>query len=308
MRNDVTLWGHNGERAEQLRETRENADYLPGIKLPPSIHVTSDIRDCANAELIVVVTPSVAVRATLEQAREFIARDAVLLSCTKGIEHGSGLRMTQILSEVCPDHTVAVLSGPNLAVEVSRDLPTATVLGCEQSECAEELQQYLGSSRFRIYSSDETTGIELGGALKNVFAIPAGVSDGFGLGDNSKAALVTRALAELLRLGTAMGGSARTFYGLSGAGDLIATCFSQHSRNRRVGEQIGRGRTVEQITSSMQMVAEGIPTTKSAYECARRLNIETPIIDQVYAVLYEGKPPLQGLQELLGRDQKAERI
>ena len=306
--NDVSLWARNSTRAEQLRKTRENADYLPDIKLPPSIHISSDIRECANAELIVIVTPSVALRATLEQARPFISRHAVLLSCTKGIEHGTGMRMTQIMADVCPEHKVAVLSGPNLAVEVSRDLPTATVLGCEEPECAAELQQYLGSSRFRIYSSDETTGIELGGALKNVFAIAAGVSDGFGLGDNSKAALVTRALAELLRLGTAMGGSARTFYGLSGAGDLIATCFSQHSRSRRVGEQIGRGRTVEQISSSMQMVAEGIPTTKSAFECARRLNIETPIIDQVYAVLYEGKPPSQALQELLGRDQKAERI
>jgi glycerol-3-phosphate dehydrogenase (NAD(P)+) len=302
------LWGHNPERAAQLRETRENAGYLPGVKLPESIHVTSELADCAGAELIVVVTPSTAVRKVVEQARPFIAKEAVLLSCTKGIEHGSGMRMTQIMAEVCPEHTVAVLSGPNLAVEVSRDLPTATVLGCEQAECAEQLQQYLGSSRFRIYSSDETTGIELGGALKNVFAIAAGVSDGFGLGDNSKAALVTRALAELLRLGTAMGGNARTFYGLSGAGDLIATCFSQHSRNRRVGEQIGRGRTVEQITASTQTVAEGIPTTKSAFECARRLNIETPIIDQVYAVVYEGKAPSQALQELLGRDQKAERI
>lgn len=216
--------------------------------------------------------------------------------------------MTQILADVLPDHTAAVLSGPNLAVEVSRDLPTATVLGCQQPDCAAELQQYLGSTRFRIYSSDETTGIELGGALKNVFAIAAGVSDGFGLGDNSKAALVTRALAELLRLGTAMGGNTRTFYGLSGAGDLIATCFSQHSRNRRVGEQLGRGRALAELNAAMQTVAEGVPTTKSAYECARRLSIETPIIDQIYAILYEGKQPSQALQELLGRDQKSERI
>jgi len=193
-------------------------------------------------------------------------------------------------------------------VEVSRDLPTATVLGCEQAACAEALQQYLGSSRFRIYSSNETTGIELGGALKNVFAIAAGASDGFGLGDNSKSALVTRALAELLRLGTAMGGKPKTFYGLSGAGDLIATCFSQHGRNRRVGEQLGRGRTLDQITTSMQMVAEGIPTTRSAYECARRLGIETPIIDQVYALLYENKSPAQALQELLDRGQKSEQL
>ena len=305
--NQITFWGHNEERAARLKVTRENPEYLPGIKLPPEIRVTSSLADCADADLIVLVTPSVAVRTISESLRSCIPKAAVLLSCTKGIEHGSGLRMSEILQQTLPDHTVAVLSGPNLAVEVARDLPTATVLGCADAACAEELQQYLGGSHFRIYSSDETIGIELGGALKNVFAIPAGVSDGLGLGDNSKAALVTRALAELLRLGTAMGGNARTFYGLSGAGDLIATCFSQHSRNRRVGEELGRGRTLEQITSSMQMVAEGIPTTKSAWECARRLNIETPIIDQVYAVLYEGKPPAQALQALLGRDQKSER-
>ena len=305
--NNVTLWGHNAERTDRLRATRENADYLPGVPLPDSILVTSNMADCGGADLIVFVTPSLAVRPVAEQLRGSIGKDAVLLSCTKGIEHGSGMRMTEILEEILPEHTVAVLSGPNLAIEVSRDLPTATVLGCRQSECAEELQRYLGSSRFRIYSSDETTGIELGGALKNVFAICAGVSDGFGLGDNSKAALVTRALAEMLRLGTAMGGSARSFYGLSGAGDLIATCFSQHSRNRRVGEQLGRGRSLDEIMSSVQTVSEGVPTAKSAYECARRLNIETPIIDQAYAVLHEGKHPAKALEELLGRDQKSER-
>ena len=305
--NDILLWGHNPERTEQLRLTHENADYLPGVHLPEAITITSNISDCAGAELIVFVTPSTALRSIAEQLRPHAPNDAVLLSCTKGIEHGSGLRMTQVLAEVMPEHTVAVLSGPNLAVEVSRDRPTATVLGCEQAECAEELQQHLGSSLFRIYSSDETTGIELGGALKNVFALAAGCSDGFGLGDNSKAALVTRSLAEMLRLGTAMGGHPKTFYGLSGAGDLIATCFSQHSRNRRVGEQLGRGRTLEQIAARSHSVAEGVPTAKSAFECARRLNIETPIIDQVYSVVYEGKGPAQALQELLGRDQKAER-
>ncbi len=306
--NEITLWGRDAEHISTLATARENPDYLPGARLPPAVTVTSDPAVCSGADLVVFVTPSVAVRSVAERMKPFVSKDAVLLSCTKGIEHGTGMRMTQILSEVFPDQTVAVLSGPNLALEVARDLPTATVLGCEQAECAEELQQYLGSSRFRIYSSNETTGIELGGALKNVFAIPAGVSDGFGLGDNSKAALVTRSLAELVRLGTAMGGRPRTFYGLSGAGDLIATCFSQHSRNRKVGEQLGRGRELGQITSSMKMIAEGVPTTKSAYECARKLDIETPIIDQVYAVLYEGKPPAQGLQELLGRDQKDERL
>ncbi len=305
--NEIVLWGHNAERVERLRTARENSEYLPGIALPPSVFVTNKLADCADADLVVFVTPSTAVRSVAEAARPLIKRSAVLLSCTKGIEHGTGMRITQILEEIFPANTVAVLSGPNLAVEVARELPTATVLGCRLSECAEELQQHLGSARFRIYSSDETTGIELGGALKNVFAIAAGISDGFGLGDNSKAALVTRALAELLRLGVAMGGNARTFYGLSGAGDLIATCFSRLSRNRDVGEKIGRGQSIPEITSTMKMVAEGIPTARSAYECARRLEVETPIIDQVYAIVHEGKPPAKALEDLLERDQKSER-
>lgn len=233
---------------------------------------------------------------------------AVLLSCTKGIEHGTGMRMSEILSEIFPEHKIAVLSGPNLAAEVARNVPTATVIACRDPECATHLQGFLGSSRFRIYTSDDLTSVELGGALKNVFAIAAGASDGLGLGDNTKAALVTRSLAELVRLGSAMGGNLRSFYGLSGVGDLIATCFSRHSRNRHVGECLGRGQTLQQITSAMEMVAEGIPTTKSAYECARRLGIDTPIIDQVYALLYEGKPPVQAMHDLLERDQKSEQI
>jgi glycerol-3-phosphate dehydrogenase (NAD(P)+) len=306
--NAVTLWGHNPSRTARIRETRENAEYLPGAKLPESIHVTSEIADCLRADLIVFVTPSVALRSVANRLQDAgLDSETILLSGTKGIEHGTGLRMTEVLHEIFPRNTVAVLSGPNLAAEVSRDLPSAAVLGCCNPQCAEELQSYLGSERFRIYSSDETIGIELGGALKNVFAIAAGASDGFGLGDNSKAALVTRGLAELLRLGTAMGGNPRTFYGLSGAGDLIATCFSQLSRNRRVGERLGRGETVEQIIASTQTVAEGIPTAKSAFECARRLHIETPIIDQIYSVVHEAKPPAHAMQALLARDQKAER-
>jgi glycerol-3-phosphate dehydrogenase (NAD(P)+) len=305
----ITLWGHNPDRVERIKTTRENPDYLAGAKLSSSITVTTDLGTCSEADLIVFVTPSTALREIAQKLRGSVtSSEAVFLSCTKGIEHGTGLRMSEIVSEAFPGHRVAVLSGPNLAVEVSRGLPTATVIGCRQPDIAESLQQHLGSSRFRIYTSEEVTGIELGGALKNIFAIAAGVSDGFGLGDNSKSALVTRALAELLRLGTAMGGKPTTFYGLSGAGDLIATCFSGHSRNRRVGEQLGRGQSLGEITSSMKTVAEGIPTTKSAFECARRLGIETPIIDQVYAVLYESKPPPQALQDLLERDQKAERI
>jgi glycerol-3-phosphate dehydrogenase (NAD(P)+) len=214
--------------------------------------------------------------------------------------------MSQVLHEVLPEHTIAVLSGPNLAVEIAQGLPSATVIGCEDFDCAATLQQALGSPRFRIYTSQEVPSIELGGALKNVFALAAGISDGLSLGDNSKAALVTRSLAELVRLGVAMGGNAQAFYGLSGAGDLIVTCYSDSSRNHTVGKRLGQGEQLSQIRASMKTVAEGIPTTRSAWECARRLDIATPIIDAVYAVLYERKEPTVALEELLRRDQKPE--
>jgi glycerol-3-phosphate dehydrogenase (NAD(P)+) len=305
---ELLLWGHTPARVNEIARSRTNEDYLPGIALPGNVHLTSDLSECRDAELLAFVTPSIVLRAVATRLRSVLGNDkTVLLSCTKGIEHGTGLRMTEILTEQFPGNPVAVLSGPNLAVEVAQGLPTATVLGCRDQAMAESMQQLLGSARFRVYTSHEIAGIELGGALKNIFAIAAGVSDGFGLGDNSKAALVTRALAELSRLGTAMGGETKTFQGLSGAGDLIATCFSRHSRNRRLGEELGRGRTVAEVTAGMKTVAEGIPTARSAFECARRLDIKTPIIDQVYAVLHEGKPPAQAMQELLERDQKSER-
>jgi glycerol-3-phosphate dehydrogenase (NAD(P)+) len=305
----ILLCGNNPSRVEELRASRENSAYLPGVNLPEAIGLTSDLNSCANADLIVFVTPSTTLRETaVRLAQVKINSNAVLLSCIKGIEHGTGKRMSEILAEIFPQHAIAVLSGPNLAAEVSRELPTATVLACTKRDCAAELQKYLGTPRFRIYTGEELAGIELGGALKNVFAIAAGAGDGLGLGDNSKAALVTRALAEMVRLGTKMGGELRTFYGLSGAGDLIATCFSQHSRNRRAGEQLASGRSLDEITASMGTVAEGIPTAKSAHECARKLGVETPIIDQVYSLLYEQKPSAQAMEELLGRDQKAETI
>ncbi len=278
----VFLWGHNADRK---------------------------LRDCAGANLIVFVTPSTAFREIAIRLRKVMANErTVFLSCTKGIEHGTGKRMSQILNEVFPEHRIAVLSGPNLAVEVTQNVPTATVIGCNDVDCATSLQRILGSPRFRIYTSQEVTSIELGGALKNVFALAAGISDGLKLGDNSKAALVTRSLAELVRLGVAMGGNVHAFYGLSGAGDLIVTCYSERSRNYTVGKRLGRGEPLAQITPHMKMVAEGIPTARSARECARRLKIATPIIDQVYAVLYEQKKPTVALEELLSREQKAEQL
>lgn len=308
-KHNVRLWGHTAARVEQLCSARENSDYLPGIPLPEAIGLTSDLADCADADLFVFATPSTALRKVATSLRSALSNDGIaLLSCTKGIEHGSGMRMSEILRSIFPSNPIAVLSGPNLAPEVARELPTATVLACVDTAVTSRLQQDLGTSRLRIYSSEDVAAVELGGALKNVFAIAAGASDGLGLGDNSKAALVTRSLAEMIRLGTAMGGKTATFSGLSGVGDLILTCFSQHSRNRRVGEQIGHGQTLDQIASTMKMVAEGVPTARSALECARKLNVETPIIDQVYSVIWEGKMARDAMEELLRREQKPEQV
>jgi len=303
----VFLWGHNADRIARMQKTRENTDYLPGFKLPHSVYVTSELRDCAGADLIVLVTPSMALRVIATRLRKMVSdTQAILLTCTKGIEYRTGMRMSEILREIFPENRIAVLSGPNLAAEVAKNLPTATVIGCDDGACAANLQRTLGSPRFRIYTSRDVTSIELGGALKNVFAIAAGISDGLGLGDNSKAALVTRSMAELVRLGQAMGGMANAFYGLSGAGDLILTCYSEGSRNHSVGKRLGRGEPLAEISASMKMVAEGIPTARSACECARRSSVATPIIDQVYAILYEQKKPAVALEELLKREPKPE--
>jgi len=303
----IVLWGHNADRIARMQKTRENSDYLPGLRLPRSVHITSEVGDCAAADLIVFATPSTALRNIAAHLAKVIGlTDAVLLSCTKGIEHGSGMRMTEILRETFPANKIAVLSGPNLATEVAKDLPTATVIACEDGECTARLQTALGSPRFRIYTSRDVVSIELGGAMKNVFAIAAGISDGLGLGDNAKAALVIRSLAELVRFGVAMGGTANALYGLSGAGDLILTCYSESSRNHSIGKRLGRGEALVEITASMKMVAEGIPTARSAWECARRLSITTPITDQVYSILYKQKKPAIALEELLKREPKAE--
>lgn len=304
----ILLWGYNAEHIERMKSTRANELYLPGVSLPENIAPTASIEEAADgAELALFVPPSKALRAVAQKfAQAQPPKTAVLLSCTKGIERGSGLRMSEILAEHFPQNPVAVLSGPSHAEEVSRRMPTAVVLGCRERAVAEEMQALFSDKSFRAYTSEDVAGIELGGALKNIFAIAAGISDGLGFGDNSKAALVTRALAELMRLGVALGGRRETFQGLSGIGDLMVTCFSRHSRNRGVGERIGRGESPEQIAASMSMVAEGVPTARSAWECAQKLRVETPIIDQVYAMLFEKKSPRLALGELLSREPRPE--
>ncbi len=303
----IVLWGHDAERIAELVKSRENSTYLPGVKLADAIRPTADLAAAAQSDAILVVVPSKVVREVAEHfANRGISRTTILVTCTKGIERGSGMRMSQVLQEFFPENPIAALSGPSHAEEVARNMPTALVIGSEDEAIAQSLQQTITGPFFRPYTSPDIAGIELGGALKNIFAIAAGCGDGLGLGDNSKAALVTRSLAELIRVGIALGGKRETFQGLSGIGDLIVTCFSQHSRNRKVGERLGSGETVESIVKSMKMVAEGVPTTLSVYEWARKHSIRTPIIDAVYSVLYESRAPRDVMMELLNRNPRPE--
>lgn len=306
-RASIRLWGHNPRIVGELVEKRINSQYLPGLRLPPNVYATSDLAELADAEMVLVVTPSKALREVAQQlAAHRLSSQCTLVSCTKGIEHTSGKLMTQVLEEFFPENPVAVLSGPNHAIEVAQRIPAAGVIGCRQPAILAKLQATFSLGSFRAYTSEDVAGIQLGGALKNIFAIAAGVSDGFKMGDNAKAALVTRSLAEMMRLGMAMGGQRESFYGLSGIGDLMVTCFSRHSRNRSVGERLGRGETPAQIQESMQMVAEGIPTARGAWECAQRLGIEAPISQEMYSVLYQNKKPHDAMWELLGRAPKSE--
>jgi glycerol-3-phosphate dehydrogenase (NAD(P)+) len=303
----VTVWGNDATAIGDIQANRENRHYLPGVTLPESLRFTNALNDLAAADLLLLVTPSHAFREVAQRlAKVPPAPGAVLLCCTKGVERGTGLRMSQILSETLPGHPIAVLSGPSHAEEVARGSPTAIVLGCEDSEILARLQSAFSNPVFRAYVSSDVKGIELGGALKNTFAIAAGVCDGLGLGDNTKAALVTRALAEMIRLGVALGGRTETFQGLGGIGDLMVTCFSRHSRNRSFGERLARGETAQEIIATTKMVAEGVPNTYSAWECAQKLGIDTPIIDHVRLILDGTLSPSEALSSLLARDPRAE--
>lgn len=300
----ITLWDHFPATLEGIRRTGSNERYLPGVALPEGL-VLEPVADRAvdGAELVVVASVSRAFRSVTGCLGFF---DGVVVSVTKGIEFETGLTMSGVLRQTAPRARVVALSGPSLAVEVARGVPTAVVVASEDAETARLVQSLFHGPTFRVYTSSDLLGVELGGALKNVFAIGAGVCDGLGFGDNSKAALVTRAIAEMRRLGVACGARPETFSGLSGIGDLMVTCFSPLSRNRQFGERLGRGESVEQILASMTAVAEGHPTARAAHALARRLGVETPIIDEVYAMLYEGKDVRRAVQDLLARESKPE--
>ena len=303
----ITLWGHNAKVVEEINTLHTNSAYIPDIAVPTNVKATSDLAEAMEAPLIFMVTPSKAVRSVAGMLAALCPKPGtIIVSCTKGIEHGSGKLMGEVIEECLPECRLAVLSGPNLALEIARRIPAASVIGSASQDILEPLQQVLSVKGFRPYTSDDVMGIQLGGALKNIFAIAAGVSDGFKMGDNAKAALVTRSLAEMARIGIALGGRKETFFGLSGVGDLMATCFSKQSRNRLFGERLGRGEKPAQIIESMRMVAEGVPTTLSAWDCAKRFGIEAPVTQEIHAVLYEDKSLLEAMAELMERPPKSE--
>jgi len=305
----TTLWARRPELAAAITETGENPDYLPGFALPPDLTCTADLKQAvAEADVIVMGVPSHGFREVLREAAPFIRSGIPVLSLTKGIERGTLTRMTGIIIEEldAAPQRVGVLTGPNLAKEVVAGQPTATVIAVEDDWEAERLQKLFMGPTFRVYTNPDVVGCEAAGALKNVMAVAAGMAHGLGYGDNSMATLITRGLAELTRLGMTMGGNPMTFAGLAGMGDLVATCISSKSRNRTVGVGLGEGRTLEEITGEMNMVAEGVKTTEAVLALAEGAGVEMPIATMVGSVLYEGKRPSDMVESLMGRPAKAE--
>lgn len=305
---NVQFWGRDPELMAEIQTTRRNSRYLPDLILPENVQATSSLQDVAEAELVMLVVPSKALRETARQLALLPAlkQARVLVSCAKGIELDSGKRLTEILAESFPDKPLAVLTGPNHAEEVSQRMATAAVVACHQEEIARQVQACFTLPWFRTYTSDDVIGVEWAGAMKNPYAIAAGIALGLKLGDNAIAALVTRALAEMVRMGVAMGGRPESFMGLGGVGDLMATCYSEHSRNHRVGRQIGEGQALQDIMSGTRMVAEGVPNTASLYKAARARKVRTPLLDEIHAMLYEAKPAREAMRCLLSRDPRPE--
>ena len=302
----VTLWSHDPKKAELLRETRENP-LLKGVRIPARIAVTSDLSVLENAEMVVFASPSFALRSVAHEAAPHLREGSLLVSLTKGIERGTHLRMSEIIAQECGEgYRVAVLSGPSHAEEVARRLPTGCVAASADQASAETVQRAFMNEVFRVYTHDDTVGVELAGALKNVAALCCGISDGCGMGDNTRALLITRALSEISRLAECMGGRKETLAGLAGMGDLIVTCTSMHSRNHRAGILIGQGKSAQEAMDEVGAVVEGYYAARSAHELAQRYGVEMPISTAVYEVLYEGKSAAPLIGVLMSRTPKKE--
>ncbi len=304
----VTLWGAFIQNVAYMNKERENKKFLPGVKIPAGVKITGNLGDAfRNKELIILAIPSQYIRQTLNKLKRLgSGRNTIYLSVAKGIEIKSSARVSEIIHSELGNVKLAVLSGPTIACEVARGIPTVAVIASRDLKVRKTLQDIFMTDRFRIYTNDDIIGVELGGSLKNIIAIACGACDGLGFGTNTKAAILARGLAEISRLGQAMGAKAKTFSGISGLGDLVTTCISPYSRNRFVGEEIGKGKTLKQVTSHMQMVAEGVPTAKSAYTLSLKHKIDMPIVKEVYNVLYRNKPALKAFEDLMAREKKEE--
>ena len=302
---DVTVWSAFEEEIETIKTTGENGAKLPGVKINKSIKLTADISCVKGADLILLGIPSSFLRGVCEQAAPYVGSESIILNTSKGLEAGTFKTMSQVAKECFPQNTVAVLTGPSHAEEVGRGMPTTVITSCENYEAAKFIQKAFSTTTFRVYLCDDVMGSEIGGSLKNVIALAAGVSDGLGFGDNTKAALMTRGISEIRRLGIAMGAQEETFAGLSGIGDLIVTCCSMHSRNRRAGILIGQGVSPEEAVRQVGTV-EGYVCTKNAYALAKKLRVEMPITQELYGILFEGKPANMALSNLMNRPSTTE--
>jgi glycerol-3-phosphate dehydrogenase (NAD(P)+) len=306
----VTLWAYERELVQEMRESRENTLFLPGITLSEKLAFTNDLAEAyAGSTMVLCVVPSQLVRRVMGNSLPFLLPGTVIVSASKGIEVETLATVSEIYREILPEGLYAkfaALSGPSFAREVAQEMPTAVTVAADSEEVARRVQEAFNTSYFRVYRNEDVVGVELGGAIKNVIAIAAGISDGLGFGSNTRAALITRGLAEMTRLGQAMGAQPGTFAGLAGMGDLVLTCTGDLSRNRTVGIQVGQGRKLSEILGEMRMVAEGVKTTESAYNLSRKLGVEMPIVEQMYQILYQDKPAREAVLELMTRNLKAE--
>lgn len=304
---EISMWTKNQEQAESIKLTRENKNYLPGILFPENIGLTTDIEEAIKGSTVIVLAvPSQAIRSICSKIKPFVKDEQILVDVAKGLEKGTGLRLSEVCKEELPNNPYVTLSGPSHAEEVARDIPTTVVVASEDLNVAKKIQDIFMSPEFRVYTNPDIVGVELGGSLKNIIAFGAGICDGLGYGDNAKAALMTRGISEIGRLGVAMGANKLTFAGLSGIGDLIVTCTSMHSRNRRAGILIGQGKSLEETLEEVKMVVEGITATDVAHKVAKELNIDMPITNAIYSVLYEGLDPKEVGVALMMRDKTHE--
>ena len=304
---DVTVWSYKEEEVRTLSEKREHVSKLPGVKIPNEIFFTADLKEAVEGkDVVVLAVPSIHVRNTAKKMNAYVKGGQILVDVAKGIEEDTLMTLSQQISQEIPQPDVAVLSGPTHAEEVGRKLPTSCVIGAKTKKTAEYLQSAFNSKVFRVYTSPDMLGIELGGSLKNVIALAAGIADGLGYGDNTKAALITRGIVEIGRLGVKMGGKFESFCGLTGIGDLIVTCASVHSRNRKAGYLMGQGKSMEEAMKEVNMVVEGVYSAKAAAKLAQKYEVPMPIVDEINKVLFEGKDPKQAVDDLMLRESKIE--